>query len=611
MTAFSPAPDAVASGAPAAGLSSPSIGPAPLFPARPMTAEEAAAWRWQWPHAASDDVTRLSWLLLRWRVDPILFAAEALRVVLMPYQQHMLLDLADAPAEVYAFHGLPDGNPKRQVLAPSGHGLGKTRTQAVAIWWHTLTHQFSRRVVTAPTGEQLSRQLWGEVRKMYRRLKAHWPMLAADWEIQATAVVHRNPDFGDWITIARTARAEEPEALQGAHALDDDDAFGDLAQVFGEDRQGGQSGGILVVIEEASGVDDAIRVVLQGALSEEGARLLACGNPTRPDGWFARDMDHLDRYAVHTLDCRMSDRTKVYGMRYRDLRGTVHEARLRGFVRPSYWEELLRDCDGDEQHDVFRVRVRGQKPSSALTQVIKTHWIDEAMARPPSPDCLRQPGVLSLDFGATSDKHGLAVRFGYAVREIEEWLPQDRPEDVTLHAVDRALDVIEQYRGRIRFVIGDSNGLGRGAMETLTRHFADRPQDGVRVIHFNSGAGALDGKRYGRRRDEMWFREGRAFFADPRCSLVEHPGLKRQLTAPGYSEGGDRRIKVESKADIARRTGEPSGNAADAVLQTLMVRVQAVEEPRPAEPDPLPRVMREHFERLGRLRDARAGHLIQ
>jgi hypothetical protein len=575
-----------------------------------MTPDEAAAWRWQWPNATADDVTRLSWLLLRWRVDPVLFAAEALRVVLMPYQQHMLLDLADAPAEVYAFHGLPDGNPKRQVLAPSGHGLGKTRTQAVAIWWHTLTHQFSRRVVTAPTGEQLSRQLWGEVRKMYRRLKRHWPMLAADWEVQATAVVHRNPDFGDWITVARTARAEEPEALQGAHALDDDDAFGDLAQVFGEDREGGQSGGILVVIEEASGVDDAIRVVLQGALSEEGARLLACGNPTRPDGWFARDMDHVDRYAVHTLDCRMSDRSQVYTMRYRDLAGRTHEARLRGFVRPAYWEELLADCDGDEEHDVFKVRVRGMKPTSALTQVIKAHWVDEAMTRQPGPDCLRAPGVIGLDFGVTSDKHALAVRFGFAIREVDEWLPPDRPDDVTLMAVDRALDVVEQYRGRVRFIVGDSNGVGRGAMETLTRHFRDRPEQGVTVVHFNSGTGARDGKRFARRRDELWFKHGRAFFADPRCSLIAHPGLRKQLTTPGYSEGGDRRIKVESKQDIQRRTGEPSGNSADAVLMTLVPRIEEVAQQPPADPDPRPRVLLDHFARLGRLRDARAGHLI-
>ncbi len=609
MTPGFPPDNAAASGAPAAGLSSPSIGPTHLSPARAMTADEAAAWNWQVP-ATLDELTRLGWLLLRWRVDPIFFAVEALRIVLMPYQQQILLDLADAPAEVYAFHGLTSDLPKRQTLAPSGHGLGKTRVQAVAIWWHTLTHQFSRRIVTAPTGEQLTRQLWGEVRKMFRRLKAHWPMLANDWEIQASAIIHKNPDFGDWITVARTARAEEPEALQGAHALDDDDAFGDLATLFAEDLQKPPSGGILVIIEEASGVDDAIRMVLQGALSEEGARLLACGNPTRPDGWFARDIDRTDRYAVHCLDCRMSDRSQVYAMRYRDFGGQVHEARLRGFVRPQYWQELLTDCDGDEDHDEFRVRVRGMKPRSAQQQVIKAHWVEEAMARQPDPECLRAFGALALDFGLTSDRHALAVRFGHAVREIDEWLPADTPDEITLAAVDTAKDTVERYGRRIRYVIGDSNGVGKGAMEVLTRHYRERPELGVTVIHFNAGMGAVDNRRYNRRRDEMWFKHGRAFFADPRCSLPAQPGLRQQLTAPGYREDTARRVQVESKRDIHKRTGQPSGNAADAVLMTLMVPQTERAPAAVEEASPWPQVLRVHFERLGLLRDARAGHLI-
>ena len=609
MSSGSPPDLAAASGAPAAGLSSPSIGPAQLSPARGMTADESAAWNWQMP-AQMDDVTRLSWLLLRWRVDPIFFAVEALRIVLMPYQQQILLDLADAPAEVYAFHGLVGDLPKRQTLAPSGHGLGKTRVQAVAIWWHTLTHQFSRRIVTAPTGEQLTRQLWGEVRKMFRRLKTRWPMLANDWEIQSSAIIHKNPDFGDWITVARTARAEEPEALQGAHALDDDDTFGDLAALFQEDADTAPSGGIMVIIEEASGVDDAIRMVLQGALSEEGARLLACGNPTRPDGWFARDIDHTDRYAVHCLDCRMSDRSKVYTMRYRDFGGQVHEARLRGFVRPEYWQELLRDCDGDEDHDEFKVRVRGQKPHSAQQQVIKGHWVDEAMKRPPSAECLRAPGVLALDFGLTSDRHALAVRFGFAIREIDEWLPADTPDEITLAAVDTAKDTVERYGRRIRYVIGDSNGVGKGAMEVLTRYYREHPECGVTVIHFNAGAGAIDGRRYNRRRDEMWFKAGRAFFSDPRCSLLELPALRKQLTTPGYSEDTARRVKVESKHDIKRRTGDPSGNAADAALMTLMVPQREPAAEPAAAPSVWPGVLQRHFERLGLLGDARRGHLI-
>ena len=48
----------------------------------------------------------------------------------------------------------------------------------------------------------------------------------------------------------------------------------------------------------------------------------------------------------------------------------------------------------------------------------------------------------------------------------------------------------------------------------------------------------------------MWFKHGRPFLADPRCVLPAQPGLKSQLCAPGYSEGGDKKIRVESKQDV-------------------------------------------------------------
>lgn len=589
------------------GLDS-SLSNKPPIAARPWGPGEQAAW--QWSGQAASTTEPLSWLLLRWRVDPVLFWVEALRSIPLPYQAQILLDLADAPSDVYAFYGLDAGRAKRQVLAPSGHGLGKTRLEAVAIWWHQLTHKFSKRLCTAPTLEQLSGQLWGEVRKMARRLKSHWPELAAEWEILGSSIVHKDPDFGDWVTIARTARAEKPEGLQGAHALDSDDEFGDIATLFAARDTGAPSGGILVIVDEASGVEDEVREVLEGALSEEGARLLACGNPTRPDGWFAEGLEHTTRYAVHPLDCRLSDRTQVYSIRYRvpafvsrlghnlgRLRpGETVDLRQRGFVRPEYWLDVLRDCDGDEDHDRFRVRVRGVKPRSATEQCIRTHWVERAQERAEHEDSQSAPVILGLDFGLSSDKHGIAVRQGWNVREAEEWLPPDTPDAITMHAYRRAIDAQGQWHAR--YIVGDANGVGRGAMERLHEHFNDpaRKGLGVQVILFNSGERALDDKRYYRRRDEMWFRYGRPFFSDARCSVPKVPGLARQLTVVGYSEDATRRIRVETKDDVKARTGQPSGNMADALLQTLLVHVP-VEEKRAEAPPAHPKIFEDHFRR--------------
>ena len=582
---------------------------------RMMTMNEAMSW--YWPSGAEknirqlpdeeQDIARISWLLQRWQLDPVCFAVEGLRTKLMPYQAAVLLDLADAPYELYKLYQCDAGKPKRQVLIPSGHGLGKTRLLAVGILWMLITHMFSHTLCTAPSSNQLTGRLWSEIRKLFRRLKDAWPMIADNWEIQGSSIIHTNPDYGDWNAIARTARPEKPEALQGAHALDDDDADGQLAGIFNEDYKNTATGGILVVIEEASGVDDAIRKTLEGALSEEGARLLAPGNPTRPDGWFADDVERTDRYAVHCLDCRQSNREQTYHLPWRDMAGRLHQLTLQGFVSPTYWNNILAECDGDDDADYFRVRVKGQKPRSAMFSIIKTHWVESAQERHSDADSLHDPVVIGLDFGLTSDKHAMAVRQGFNMLDGQEWLPKEDPEQVTLEAAERAIDAQELFNAR--YIIGDSNGVGRGAMEYLTRYYREHRSLHVKVIHYNSGQGALDKKRYNRRRDEMWHKYGRKWVASPRCKLLDLPGLKRQLTAPQFQERNNV-VFVESKADMKKRNIE-STNLADALLQTLMIHIPASEatEPEPEASGVTPAIFEKHFKRLERWKQA--GDIIQ
>ncbi len=573
-------------------------------------ANEAERAAWHWTVQPTSEADQLAWLLLRWRVDPVLYAVECLRVTPLPYQAHLLLDLADAPADVYAFYGLDAAHAKRQVLAASGHGLGKTRTEAIAIHWHKDTHKFSKTLVTAPTAEQITGQLWGEVSKLHRRQKARWAAIAAEWTVLGSSIAHTNPDFADWHVIARTARAERPEGLQGAHGQDADDEFGDLAALFQEELDTSPSGGILVVVEEASGVVNEIRQVLEGALSEPGARLLAMGNPTRPDGWFAADLERKDRYAVHELDCRRSNSAEVYTLPYRDFGGQVHRPRVRGRVEPRYWEEILKECDGDEDADRFRVRVRGIKPRSATEQTIRTNWVDEAQARPMDEASKAEPVVLGLDFGLTSDKHGLGARQGFNGLDVEEWLPKDKPEEVTLDAAQRAIEWQRIYNAK--FIVGDSNGVGRGAMEYLADYFhRQHPELNVTVIFFNAGARALDDKRYYLRRDEMWHKRGRPWLANPRTHLPNVPGLKKQLCGPGYHEDTNKKIWVESKDEMKKRDSElVSGNGADALLMTLMVETFA-EAPKPETPPAHPKVFQEHFDRLRRRQEFASGKYIR
>lgn len=567
--------------------------------ARRLTKRERAAWEWH--QQPEGDTAILAQFLTRWRVDPVLFAFEALRIALMPYQAQILLDLFDAPVEVYAFYGLDPHYPKNKVLVPSGHGLGKTLVIAVAIWAHKTCYRGSKQLVTAPTADQLTGQLMGEIRKLWRALQQYWPVLANDWDVQGAGIQHKDARWKDAQTMLRTARADSPEALQGGHALDAIDPYGDLARIWGTPRAATNGGGMLIVFEEASGIPDVIRQTLQGSLSERNARMLAPGNPTRADGWFAEQIDQPDLYAVHNLDCRMSDIDTEYALPYRPPGRPVDRVRTHGFVSRDYWQGILDACDGDENADYFRVRVAGRKPVSNVTQVIREEWITAAQARGLDPESQSAPVVLGADFGLMSDKHALAAVQGYNCLDLVEWLIPQHPDEQLESAFERIVEWQAQYRAR--YIVGDSNGVGAGVMSRLSAYYR-KPEHKhlhVVVVHFQAGRGAPDKTRYGCLRDVMWYSRGRAFFSSPRCHLPAHPGLKDQLCAPGFTEDDRRVIRVESKKDIKKRSGQPSGNAADALLQTQMVHVVTdLPDTAPtvrAAPDLHPSLNR-HFKRL-------------
>jgi hypothetical protein len=104
--------------------------------------------------------------------------------------------------------------------------------------------------------------LWAEIAKWLRQLRGRIPHLgeALSWTSERLALTESpNESFA----VARTARPENPEALQGFH-----------------------SDNILFLIDEASGVPEVVFQVAEGALSTDGAYVVMAANPTREDGYF-------------------------------------------------------------------------------------------------------------------------------------------------------------------------------------------------------------------------------------------------------------------------------------------------------------------------------------
>lgn len=152
--------------------------------------------------AAATDIRKAAGLqVLRWRADPVAFVREALRVEPQEWQAVVLKALVT----------------KDKIAIRSGHGVGKSSLMSwIILWW--LTTRYPAKVAcTAPTAHQLYDVLWSELARWSRQLpdqiKANFEWKSERYEVKGAG----NESFA----VARTARLEQPEALQGFHCMDE------------------------------------------------------------------------------------------------------------------------------------------------------------------------------------------------------------------------------------------------------------------------------------------------------------------------------------------------------------------------------------------------------
>ena len=161
------------------------------------------------------------------------------------------------PWQIDALNAIRDGD---RVAIRSGHGVGKSAMMSWLILWWLSTRFPAKIAATAPTAHQLDDVLWGEVAKWHRSMVN--PFFRDQLEVKNDRVYLKDAP-NESFAVARTARKEQPEAFQGFH-----------------------SDNMLFLVDEASGVEDIIFEVGEGAMSTQGAKTLMVGNPTRTSGYF-------------------------------------------------------------------------------------------------------------------------------------------------------------------------------------------------------------------------------------------------------------------------------------------------------------------------------------
>ena len=437
--------------------------------------------------------------LASWKADPVTFVREGLRVeYISPWQ-----------LEALRLVGTQD-----RIAIRSGHGVGKSTFLSWLILWFLLTRYQAKVPCVAPTQHQLDDVLWTECRLWMRRLPPEFQKLLVISKDRIALEEAPQESFA----VARTARRENPEALQGFH-----------------------SGNLLFLFDEASGIDDLIFEVGRGALSTPGSKVVMTGNPTRISGYFYNAF-HKNRHRwavlkVSTEDCEDAP--------YVDLE----------FAR-EIEEEFGRDSN------VYRVRVLGEFPTEEANSVIPLHLIEGAVYRQVEPTGSIVWGLDVARFG--EDRTALCKRWGNKVLEkLQWWHGKDNMQVAGL--IRREYEDTKEHRQPDRILV-DSIGYGAGVVDRLKE--MGLPARGVNVAE-----GSHIDDRYMRLRDELWF-GARDWFSERDSQFPDDAIAIGELSTVLYDVTSTGKFKVESKDErkkrlVGRTEGHKSPDLADAFILTF------------------------------------------
>lgn len=441
--------------------------------------------------------------ILRWRKGgPVLFAIEALG---MPPKW----DPVKKEGVIHWWYEASEKLVRSQRLSVrSGHGVAKSAFLSISILWFASCYFPCKIPCTAPTAHQLSDVLWAELSKWHRVLRNRMPELADQFE-QTQDEFRLKEAPKESFAVARTARADKPEALQGFH-----------------------SENLLIVADEASGIPDIIFEVGQGTLSTDGAFAILAANPTRKSGFF---------YDTHH--------------RLRERWGTmVVNGENSELVSKQFIEDIAHQYGADS--NVYRVRVLGEFANEDDDVVIPLDLCENAKIREVEAFGDRVWGIDVARFGR--DRTTLVKRCSNATMEAHKsWSGQDLMQTAgRIYA--EWLETAPDARPKSVFV--DVIGIGAGVADRLM-------ELGLPVVPVNVAEEASVSEKYLRLRDELWFK-ARKWLEQKNCKLVDDEVLIAELTLPRYSFTSTGKLKVESKDELKKRFPQ-SPDVADAFCLTF------------------------------------------
>jgi hypothetical protein len=432
--------------------------------------------------------------LYAYRDNPVGFVDDILQEQPWAVQQEIMRELWD----------------RGRVVVPSCFASGKSWTAArVVIAW-VATASDAIAITTATTWNQVETILWGEIRKAWNPiLPGRLLPRAPEWIITPS----------NW---ARGLSVVDPTNLQGYH-----------------------EGRVLVVVDEAAGVEPNIFEAISGLLAGGDSAALLIGNPIESSGPF--------------YEAAQNPRWKCINISAFDTPNLLAPEGVVPYPKlvTREWVEERRDEWGEDDPRWIS-KVLGQFPDVGTRIVIPLAWFDRVVERSKievvEQDDKDRPqmGLDIARFG--SDDSAMCIRRGSQIIHLERLHGASGPE-VGGWAANRARE-----HGVAR-IWGDAGGLGGPVLDFMRAA-------GLSVVDVNAGSKTHHPEDFVMLRDELWwsfrdrFRDNSLSF-HPDCNQREIAILRSQVSALFYDYDMRGRIKVESK-EQAKKRGIASPDLADA-----------------------------------------------
>ena len=402
-----------------------------------------------------------------------------------------------------------------EVAIRSCHASGKSYVSGRIVHWWLNAHKDSVVITTAPTFRQVKEVLWREIKGSIRGKKIYPEKAVLDTSINIS---------DQWFALGLST--DKPDQFQGFH-----------------------SPHLMVLIDEASGIQPEIEEEIDGLTPEKIVRI---GQPLSNLGRFADAfrMPGVKKIQISALDTPNVKEQRVV------IPGLITQQDIENF-KTRYGEDS----------DVYRVRVLGEFPKQDSDSLISVNDIANAINRVVDvPNQFeKKMGVDVARFG--DDRTAIIVRQMEKVTRKEVFAGFD-----TMQIVGRVLAIAKEERIRGENIYVDVIGVGAGVYDRIK-------EQGWRANAVNVSESPEDKENYVNLRAELYANKLKEWI---KTASLPNDDDFYELANIKYKFNSKGQLQIESKEDMKKR-GLESPDVADALMLTFASK-GLIEIPKQSEP---------------------------